>query len=146
MLDDILPAIRHLNNHLRGSLVRGAFASQKPSPGTCFARGESGLWRVSCPSYQHSSSAAGKQWLAQDGFEGVVFSCNYCLSRCASCTFTYTLFRLAILQIPNLLMRQSLICMCVIKKKKKRIERAYEFKSRDAMLSFRYGSPKRSFA
>ena len=90
-LDDIIPAIRHPNNHLRGSLVRGAFAFQKPSPGTCFACGKSGPWRASCPLYQHSSSAAGKQWLAQDGFEGVVFSCIYCLSRCASSTFTYTL-------------------------------------------------------
>ena len=59
-----------LDNHLRGSLVRSAFASQKPSPGTCFACAKSGTWRVSCPLYQHSSSAAGKQWLAQDGFEG----------------------------------------------------------------------------
>ena len=106
-----------LDNHLRGSLVHGAFASQKPSSGTCFACRKSGPWRVSCPLYQHSSSAAGKQWLPQDGFEGVVFSCIYCLSRCASCTFTYTLFRFAILQIPNLLMRQSLTWMCVIKKK-----------------------------
>ena len=73
MLDDILPAIRHPNNHPRGSLVRGAFASQKPSPGTSFACGRSGPWRVSCPLYQHSSPAAGKQWLPQDGFEGAEF-------------------------------------------------------------------------
>ena len=57
-----------LDNHLTGSLVRGAFASQKPSSGTSFACGKSGPWRVSCPLYQHSSSAAGKQWLPQDGF------------------------------------------------------------------------------
>ena len=69
MLDDSLPAIRHPNSHLRGSLVCGALASQKPSPGTSFACGESRPWRVRGPLYQHSSSAAGKQWLPQDGFE-----------------------------------------------------------------------------
>ena len=93
----------------RVSLDHGAFASQKPSPGTCFACRRRGPWRASCPLYQHSFSAAGKQWLAQYGFEGVAFSCIYCLSRCVSCLFTHTLFRFAILQIPNLLLRQSLI-------------------------------------
>ena len=34
--------------------------------------------------------------------------------------------------------------MCVIKKKKKKIERAYEFKSRDAMLTFVTGRLKRA--
>ena len=65
----------------RGSLDRGALASQKPSPGACFACGKNGHWRASCPLYQNSSSAAGKQWLVQDDFEGEVFSLIYCLSR-----------------------------------------------------------------
>ena len=103
MLDDILPAIRHPNNHLRGFLVCGAVASQKPSPGICFACGKSGPWGVSCPLYQHSSPAAGKQWLAQDGFEGIVFSCIYCyhVVQVARLHILYfdLLFRFATLQI-----------------------------------------------
>ena len=58
---------------------------------------------------------ASSRWLS---FEGVVFSWIYSLSRCVSCSFTHTLFRFAILQIANLLMRQFLIGMCVIQKKK----------------------------
>ena len=45
----------------RGSSDRGALASPKPSPGTCFACGKSGHWRSSCPLNQPSTLAPGKQ-------------------------------------------------------------------------------------
>ena len=81
-----------LDNHLTGSLVRGAFASHKPSSGTSFACGKSGPWRVSCPLYQHSSSAAGKQWLPQDGFvRGSLFLYLLFITLCKLQVYIYSI-------------------------------------------------------
>lgn len=85
---------------------------------------------------------AGKQWIPQDGFEGVVFSCIYCLSRCAS--WHVYIYSISICYTSDTESLDEAVSYLNVCDQKKKIERACEFKSRDAMLSFVTGRLKRA--